>query len=355
MTIKVKGILTALRPSTPIISSYICIEWKIKEQDFSEPVSTDKILGSKEITVSPLSGVKCQLMSCKTMCSSSDPCETELSGAKCYTPACIEILFESRVKPGNETKIYAALDYSIDSADYNEQLGFVCDKDFCLGLNSADYRERKLLKRTFFVNGVLTLNLKGIFMVKKPHNDQFKTLTLAKSFASKSALKRKNKDFLIVIGDKEIQVHKKVLLAASKSMIGNKESFDNKMVIIDFPFKIVDIAVKLIYGKCILLKSSLEDMLLLFRFGDKYRIQTIMDMVEECLIGEISPVTVVYLIKFSSPDSTNVPFLYQKCVEFFIKCLKEATPIYAAESLGEEFLESMFSKSILSNFTDSIN
>uniref|UniRef100_A0A914PTP7 Uncharacterized protein n=1 Tax=Panagrolaimus davidi TaxID=227884 RepID=A0A914PTP7_9BILA len=135
-------------------------------------------------------------------------------------------------------------------------------------------------------------------------------------------------------------------------MIGKNESFDNKMVINDFPFKIVDISVNLIYGKSILLKSSLEDMLLLFRFGDKYHIQTIMDMIEECLIKEISPVTVVYLIKFSSPDSSNVPILYQKCVEFFIKCLKEATPIYAAESLGEKFLKSMYSKAILSNFTD---
>uniref|UniRef100_A0A914P5K5 BTB domain-containing protein n=1 Tax=Panagrolaimus davidi TaxID=227884 RepID=A0A914P5K5_9BILA len=318
---------------------FICAEWKINEQDIKEQMSTDKRLCSKVISVPLLSGVKLQLkfFSCKTTCD---------------TPACSH--FYIRVEPGNETKVDAALDYSIDSANYNEHLSFVFggNKYF-----DPTYTLHDPTKNRFFVNGVLKINLKGIFMVEKHQNDQFKTLTLTKSFALKSAWKRKNKDFLIVIGDKEIQVHKKVLLAASNSMNGNKESFDNKMVINDFPFKIVDIAVKLIYGKSILLKSSLEDMFLLFCFGDKYRIQTIMDMIEKCLIEEISPVNVVYLLKFSSPDSndsTNVPILYQECVRFLIKCLKKATPIYAAENLGEKFLESMFSKSILSNFIDTI-
>uniref|UniRef100_A0A914P9X1 BTB domain-containing protein n=1 Tax=Panagrolaimus davidi TaxID=227884 RepID=A0A914P9X1_9BILA len=344
LTIKVKGIIKVPRPSTPIISSYICAEWKINEQDLKEQEqmeeSTDDRVIFKEITVPSLPGIKLKL---------------EFFSRKIQ--ACSYFFIHG--EPGNETKGGAVLDYSIDSANYNEQFSFVFggDKYFAIRLGLTDNLLDPTKKR-FFVNGVLTINLKGIFMVEKHQNDQFKTLTLTKSFALKSAWKRKNKDFLIVIGDKEIHVHKKVLLAASKSMIGNKETFDNKMVINDFPYKIVDIAVKLIYGKSVMLKSSLEDMFLLFHFGDRYRIQAIMDMIEKCLIREISPVNVVYLLKFSSPDSndsTNVPNLYQECVEFFIKCLKKATPIYAAESLGEEFLESMFLKSILSNFTDLIN
>uniref|UniRef100_A0AC35FET5 Uncharacterized protein n=1 Tax=Panagrolaimus sp. PS1159 TaxID=55785 RepID=A0AC35FET5_9BILA len=57
---------------------------------------------------------------------------------------------------------------------------------------------------------------------------------------------------------------------------GMKESFENQMLITDFPFKIVDISVKLLYGISILLKFSIETMLSLYRFGDKYCIQLIM-------------------------------------------------------------------------------
>uniref|UniRef100_A0A914Q148 Uncharacterized protein n=1 Tax=Panagrolaimus davidi TaxID=227884 RepID=A0A914Q148_9BILA len=131
-----------------------------------------------------------------------------------------------------------------------------------------------------------------------------------------------------------------------------KEAIENKMVIQDFPFEIVDIAVKLIYDKRISLKNPLEDMLLLYEFGQKYCIKFIMDLIEKYLIKEISPATVVYLYKFSSPDAANIVKLQQKCIDHFMKCLKEKTPIYAAESLGETFLASIVLKSLHSNFTD---
>uniref|UniRef100_A0A914Q2B0 Uncharacterized protein n=1 Tax=Panagrolaimus davidi TaxID=227884 RepID=A0A914Q2B0_9BILA len=131
-----------------------------------------------------------------------------------------------------------------------------------------------------------------------------------------------------------------------------KEAIENKMVIQDFPFKIVDISIKLLYGKSILLKNLLEDMLLLYKFGHKYRIKFIMDLIEEHLIKQISQANVVYLFKFSSPDASNVIKLHQKCIDYFMKCLKETTPIYAIESLEEKFLASMVLKSLHSNFTD---
>uniref|UniRef100_A0AC35FVW1 Uncharacterized protein n=1 Tax=Panagrolaimus sp. PS1159 TaxID=55785 RepID=A0AC35FVW1_9BILA len=91
-------------------------------------------------------------------------------------------------------------------------------------------------------------------------------------------------------------------------------------------------------------------MLSLYEFAKKYRITFFMDSVEDSLIKHISSSNVVNLIKISSPHSFNITKLHQKCNEFFIKCLKETTPVYASESLGEKFLASLVLKSLHSNF-----
>uniref|UniRef100_A0A914PUB4 Uncharacterized protein n=1 Tax=Panagrolaimus davidi TaxID=227884 RepID=A0A914PUB4_9BILA len=71
-----------------------------------------------------------------------------------------------------------------------------------------------------------------------------------------------------------------------------------------------------------------------------------MDLVEGYLIKEISPSNVVQLIKFSSPDDLNVKKLYQKCIDFFIKCSKESTAILGSESLDEKLLVSILLKTL---------
>uniref|UniRef100_A0A914QXC0 BTB domain-containing protein n=1 Tax=Panagrolaimus davidi TaxID=227884 RepID=A0A914QXC0_9BILA len=146
-------------------------------------------------------------------------------------------------------------------------------------------------------------------------------------------------------------VHKQVLKSVSPvwaEMIDSqmKESIE----IEDFSSKIVCFAVKLLYG--VLINLSMENMLSLYLFAQKYHIQILLDFIEEQLIKEISPANVVHLFKFSSPDASNIPKLHQKCINYFMKCLKETIPIYAVESLGETFLASMVLKSLNSNFTD---
>ena len=57
---------------------------------------------------------------------------------------------------------------------------------------------------------------------------------------------------------------------------GMKESIENKMVIKDFDCKIVEVAIKLLYNVNVLQQFTLEDMLLLYKFAEKYEIQLIM-------------------------------------------------------------------------------
>uniref|UniRef100_A0A914QIY0 BTB domain-containing protein n=1 Tax=Panagrolaimus davidi TaxID=227884 RepID=A0A914QIY0_9BILA len=198
------------------------------------------------------------------------------------------------------------------------------------------------------VDGVLTIDLNGILMVKK---DQFVNLNCKNDIATKSALKGKKKDFPIIIGNKKIRVHKQVLKNVSPVWAEKIDSQMKEYIGIEgFSSKIVCFAVKLLYG--VLINLSMENMLTLYLFAQKYRIQILLDFIEEHLIKEISPANVVNLFKFSSPDASNIPNLHQKCIKYFIKCLKETIPIYAIESLGETFLASMVLKSLHSDFAD---
>uniref|UniRef100_A0AC35GT60 BTB domain-containing protein n=1 Tax=Panagrolaimus sp. PS1159 TaxID=55785 RepID=A0AC35GT60_9BILA len=137
-------------------------------------------------------------------------------------------------------------------------------------------------------------------------------------------------------------VHKQVLKDASPVWAGMlesgmKESIENKIEIKDFEFKIVEAAIKLCYRLNGPQKFTFEEMLLFFKFADKYQIKFIMEMIENYLITQISPANIVHLIKFSSPDSLNVKNLYQNCIKFFIQFSKTSTAIFCSDSLDEKF------------------
>uniref|UniRef100_A0A914Y816 BTB domain-containing protein n=1 Tax=Panagrolaimus superbus TaxID=310955 RepID=A0A914Y816_9BILA len=57
---------------------------------------------------------------------------------------------------------------------------------------------------------------------------------------------------------------------------GLKESAENKMYIPDFSFEIVEAAIKLCYNRYIPLNFTLEDILSIYRFADKYQMKLIM-------------------------------------------------------------------------------
>uniref|UniRef100_A0AC34FQF7 BTB domain-containing protein n=1 Tax=Panagrolaimus sp. ES5 TaxID=591445 RepID=A0AC34FQF7_9BILA len=122
--------------------------------------------------------------------------------------------------------------------------------------------------KRYIVDGFLTINFNGILLIE---NDE-KTETYSK---------KKVEDFTIVIGDKEIKVHKQVLIDVSpvfSGMLesGMKESIQNKMIITDFPFEIVETSINLCYNSNFPTSLfTIEDMLLLLKFADKYEIKLI--------------------------------------------------------------------------------
>uniref|UniRef100_A0A914PQB7 BTB domain-containing protein n=1 Tax=Panagrolaimus davidi TaxID=227884 RepID=A0A914PQB7_9BILA len=335
ITIKVEGILKAEHSLIPIISAPISMEWKIKEYDLKVKMeeSDNGDLFSETVVVSTF---------------------PEVSYYLSFTPNRIKDANESmaevylHVEFEKEEKIEAVYDFCIDSVNYRDGCKGIFEPETCCGNRICSTANLFDPSKKFMVDGVLTIDFNGILMVER---DQYLNLNCKNDIATKSALKGKKKDFPIIIGNKKIRVHKQVLKSVSPVWA---EKIDSQMKeyirIEDFSSKIVCFAVTLLYG--VLINLSMENMLSLYLFAQKYRIQILLDFIEEQLIKEISPAIVVHLFKFSSPETSNIPNLHQKCINYFMKCLKETIPIYAVESLGETFLASMVLKSLNSNFTD---
>uniref|UniRef100_A0A914Y4G2 BTB domain-containing protein n=1 Tax=Panagrolaimus superbus TaxID=310955 RepID=A0A914Y4G2_9BILA len=172
-------------------------------------------------------------------------------------------------------------------------------------------------------------------------------VTVLKKGSTKAAEKEKDENFTVVVGKKEIKVHKQVIMDASSAFTamfesGMKECTENKMFIEeeDFSFEVVDAAVKLCYNCGDLSNLNLEDFLSLYRFSDKYEIKHIMNFVEEYLIKIPSPANVCQLIHFSKVF--NASKLYQSSIDFLIKCSKDSTPVSGLDILDNDLLAIIF-------------
>uniref|UniRef100_A0AC34FHV8 BTB domain-containing protein n=1 Tax=Panagrolaimus sp. ES5 TaxID=591445 RepID=A0AC34FHV8_9BILA len=128
---------------------------------------------------------------------------------------------------------------------------------------------------------------------------------------------------------------------------GMKETIENKMIIPDFSFKIVDAVMKLFYNCVVAQTFNLEDLLLLYQFADKYQMTRIMDLLENYFIKKISPSNIVQLEKFSTDFYAKK--LHQSCIDFLIKCSEQHTPILGAESLDKDLVFEMFMSTLRSN------
>uniref|UniRef100_A0AC34FEV7 BTB domain-containing protein n=1 Tax=Panagrolaimus sp. ES5 TaxID=591445 RepID=A0AC34FEV7_9BILA len=325
ITIKVNGIFKAERSFAPEISSPISMQWKISEEDMKNVAESGSgYLYSNKIRIT--SNVQYFLSICPNEKKNRKEPKSQI-----YL----------NVEAQYEKKIEAVFDFSIDSVNFNDGMQYIYDRsNKFMGYGTWCCSTEDLFNpsKGYIVDGFLTINLNGILIIhKKQHSKKYLSLNFVQN--------DQEKDFTIVVGDKEIKVHKQVLMDTSpvfSGMLesGMKESIENKMAIKDFPFEIVNVAIKLFYNLGVPRNFALEDILSLYQFADKYQINVITDLVENYLIKHISPLNVVQLIHFSTVFS--VTKLHQSSVQFLVKCSKESTPVYGSESLGDRFLAMIF-------------
>uniref|UniRef100_A0A914Z1Q9 BTB domain-containing protein n=1 Tax=Panagrolaimus superbus TaxID=310955 RepID=A0A914Z1Q9_9BILA len=148
-----------------------------------------------------------------------------------------------------------------------------------------------------------------------------------------------SKDFTIIVDEKEITAHKCILAArspvfAAMFQSGMKEAEENKVEINDFPFNIVEAAIKLCYHHSLVTDITLNNKMALLQFFDKYNIHSVKNDLEAYLISEIDESNVCFLTNCSLRSNSRK--LEEKCAEFIQRCFN-TKPIADFDLLDKDF------------------
>uniref|UniRef100_A0AC34FKG0 BTB domain-containing protein n=1 Tax=Panagrolaimus sp. ES5 TaxID=591445 RepID=A0AC34FKG0_9BILA len=239
-----------------------------------------------------------------------------------------------------ETKIKAHFNIRIQSANFLFKDIYLFQKSVGWGGKCCETVELFDPEKRFIIDGELTIQMEGILMTE--NEEPIKTLICNSSGDSLclALWEQENKDFVITVGKKEIAAHKVVLVARSPVFArmfesGLKEAKENKVIIEDFSFDIVEAAVKLCYHHSLVPHTSLDDKMKLLQFFDKYEIQQLKNDLEAYMITVIDESNVCKLINCSL--LTISLKLEKKCTEFLQDCLQKRKPIANFDLLDKEF------------------
>uniref|UniRef100_A0AC34Q9V8 BTB domain-containing protein n=1 Tax=Panagrolaimus sp. JU765 TaxID=591449 RepID=A0AC34Q9V8_9BILA len=134
------------------------------------------------------------------------------------------------------------------------------------------------------------------------------------------------KDFTIHVDGREIKVHKNIIAVASpvfSAMLEphTKEFKENKVFVRDFDYDKIKAGVEFMYTSKIKNDSSVEFLLDLYKFADKYDLVN-KDKILQKLIEKIDFSTISEIVRFSLDYPLEK--LHKKCFEFFTKNFSNA-------------------------------
>uniref|UniRef100_A0AC34FQ34 Uncharacterized protein n=1 Tax=Panagrolaimus sp. ES5 TaxID=591445 RepID=A0AC34FQ34_9BILA len=177
VTIKVEGTFEAERPLVMKNSSPISMEWKIcKEVLQAENGMQNDFLHSKRKIVAAFSDVKYYLSICVNEVKDGKPPTTRI-----YL----------HIEMGHEKKVEAVVDFSIDSGNFSVATQYTFEKSKGYGIALCSTNNFFDSSKGYIVDEFLTINLNGILMIETNGNTDIIS-------------KKRNKNFKIVIGDKEL-------------------------------------------------------------------------------------------------------------------------------------------------------
>uniref|UniRef100_A0A914QQ40 BTB domain-containing protein n=1 Tax=Panagrolaimus davidi TaxID=227884 RepID=A0A914QQ40_9BILA len=176
-------------------------------------------------------------------------------------------------------KIDANIKIEIKSANYISEKNFVFEDDYTELVKLCSTEELFDPEMRFIVDGKMKIKIDGFFTIEKEAEDD--TLLQCDNFDTSLCLalwKQETKDFVIAAEGKEIDAHKWVLALRSPVFArmfesGMKEVKENKVIITDFSFNIVENAIKLCYHQSLVPHTTLDEKMKLLQFFDKYDIK----------------------------------------------------------------------------------
>uniref|UniRef100_A0AC35EXL4 BTB domain-containing protein n=1 Tax=Panagrolaimus sp. PS1159 TaxID=55785 RepID=A0AC35EXL4_9BILA len=193
---------------------------------------------------------------------------------------------------GNQKKVETEYTIAVKSVNFSKKSSHIYLKSKGHGHYIAKTNELFGPDKNFFIDGKFTVKVYGTFKFGDDISKAIEQQKWEGTVLGDNLWNNNTKDFAIVVDGKETTAHKLILYSQSavfSAMLNSnmKESNENKVVISDFSFDIVEAAVKMIYNCNCVTSFNIDDLMLLQQFFDKYQIQELKDKVESVLIGKI--------------------------------------------------------------------
>uniref|UniRef100_A0A914Q3J1 BTB domain-containing protein n=1 Tax=Panagrolaimus davidi TaxID=227884 RepID=A0A914Q3J1_9BILA len=244
-----------------------------------------------------------------------------------------------RLKLGNQKKVDTEFTITVKSANISRKCSNIYVESSGYGSYIAKTSELFDPDKNFFVDGKFTVKVYGTFKFGDDISEAIEQQKWEGAVLGDKLWKDNTKDFTIVVDGKETKAHKLILYSQSdvfSAMLNSnmRESNENKVVISDFSFDIVEAAVKMIYNCNSVTSFSIDDLMSLLQFFDKYQIPELKDKIESVLIRKISSVSVCRLT--NSAILTNSKKLKNACMEFLEVSFASKTPLSDIEILDKD-------------------